>query len=71
MIKTILEEREDIGRVEGEAEAVLAVLRARFKKVPKETESAVRQITDSIALDSWTAHAATCQSVEEFAQALK
>jgi len=59
------------GKAEGGRNAVLAVLRARFKKVPKGVENAIRAISDSIALESWAAHAATCQSMEEFAEALK
>ena len=59
------------GKAEGKAEAVLTVLRARFKQVPKVTESAIRQMSDSIALDSWAAYAATCQSMDEFVAALK
>ena len=67
MIKTIFEEREAIG----ETRAVLAVLRARFTKVPKGIETAVRKMTDSTALESLAAHAATCQSLDEFAKSLK
>ena len=59
------------GEARGKAEAVLTVLRARFKQVPKVTESAIRQMSDSIALDSWAAYAATCQSMDEFVAALK
>ena len=75
MIKTMFEKREEIGeargKVKGKAEAVLTVLRAKFHRVPRETEKAIRQMTDPIALDSWTAHAATCKSMDEFATALK
>ena len=75
MIKTIFEEREDIGEARGKAEAgrnmVLAVLRARFTKIPKAVEKAILAISDSIALESWAAQAATCQSMDEFAEALK
>ena len=79
MIKTIFEEREDIGEARGEArgvargkaESVLTVLRARFKRVPKSVEKAILAISDSIALESWAAQAATCQSMDEFAAALK
>ena len=79
MIKTIFEEQQDIGeargRAEGKTEAgrnmVLAVLRARFKKVPKEIEKAVCKISDPIALESWAAQAATCPSLDEFAEGLK
>jgi len=60
-----------IGKAEVGRNAVLTVLRARFKKVPKGVENAIRGISDSIALESWTAYAATCQSMEEFAEALK
>jgi len=63
------------GKAEGRAEtgrnAVLAVLRARFKRVPKEIEKAVCKISDPIALESWAAQAATCQSLDEFAEAVK
>ena len=51
---------------ETKAEAILIVLRERFKKVPKATENAIRQLRDPIALDSWTAYAASCQSMDEF-----
>jgi hypothetical protein len=59
------------GTARGKAEAVLTVLRARFKKVPKGIENVIRQMADPIALDSWAAHAATCQSLDEFAKAVK
>ena len=79
MIKTIFEEREDIGeargvargRAEGKAETILTILRARFRRIPKETEKAICRETDPIALDSWAVQAATCPSLNEFAQALK
>ena len=58
-------------KAEGKAEAVITVLRARFNRVPKEIKKAVRQTPDSIALESLVAHAATCQSINEFAQALQ
>jgi hypothetical protein len=83
MIKTIFEEKFDEGvavgkargkaegKAEGKIEAVLKFLRARFKKIPKSVENSIRQMTDPIALDSWAEHAATCQSMDEFAKALK
>ena len=49
---------------------VLTVLRARFQDVPSEVESAIRQMNDPIALDSWAAQAATSLSIKEFAEAL-
>jgi len=78
MIKTMFEKIEDIGvtkgkaegRAEGKAEMVLKILRGKFGKVPKEIEKAISQMTDPIALDSWAVHAATCQSMKEFAEGL-
>jgi hypothetical protein len=61
----------EIGIAEGKADAVLKVLRARFTEVPKATEDAIRQMRDPVALDSWTAYAVTCESMDEFAAALK
>ena len=58
------------GKTEGKAETVLTVLRAKFQEVPKEVESALYQMRDPIALDSWAAQAATSPSMEEFAEAL-
>jgi len=49
----------------------LKILRGKFGRVPKETEKAISRMTDPIALDSWAVHAATCQSMKEFAEALK
>ena len=75
MIKTIFEEREAIGEARGIArgktETLLKILREKFSKIPKETEKAINLMTDPVALDSWAVHAATCKSMEEFAEALK
>ena len=79
MIKTILEEKFDEGIAIGEAKSevkwkvdtLLKIIRGKFGKIPKETEKAISQMTDPIALDSWAVHAATCQSMKEFAEALK
>ena len=71
MIKTIFEEKVDEGKVETGRNMVLTVLRARFGKVTKGIEKEIRQISDPIALESWAAQAATCQSLEEFAEALR
>ena len=82
-MSTMLERAKAEGKAEGRAEgkvkwkteakveAVLAVLRGRFNGIPTEVESAVSQMTDPIALDSWAVQAATCQSIDEFARALK
>jgi flagellar biosynthesis/type III secretory pathway protein FliH len=59
------------GMAEGKAEMLLNVLRAKFKKVPKETEKIILAMTDSIALDSWGVHAATCSTMQEFSAAIK
>jgi hypothetical protein len=57
--------------IKTKAESVLTVLRARFTKVPKGVERTILAMTDPVALDSWLAYAANCQSVNEFADALK
>jgi len=59
------------GKAEGKAETLLTVLRTKFHRVPKATEKTIRQMTDPVVLDSWVAHAVTCQSMDEFAAALK
>ena len=75
MIKTIFDKKIDEGIALGEAkwkaDTLLKILRGKFGKVPKETEKAISQMTDPIALDSWAIHAATCQSMDEFAKALR
>ena len=55
----------------GRANGLLIVLRARFNKVPKRIENKIRKMTDLATLDSWVACAATCDSLDEFAEALK
>ena len=71
MIKTIFEEREDIGIAKGKAEAVLLVLRTKFNRVPKNIETAVLAMSDSIALESLLVHAIDSNTMDEFAEALK
>jgi hypothetical protein len=79
MIKSVFEEREAVGKavgkaegkVEGKAELLLKILREKFNRIPKETEKAIRQMTDPIALDSWAVQAATSKSMDEFAEALR
>ncbi len=74
-MKTMVEiwtaEGEARGEARGKAESVLTNLRTRFGKVPKEIETAVHEIVDPTALDSWVAFAVTCKSLNEFAKALK
>ena len=72
---TFIAEGEARGKAEGKAEGgrntVLAVLRARFKRVPKEIEQAIFAMSDPIALESWAVHAVTCQSLDEFSEAVR
>lgn len=58
------------GEVRGKQDAILVVLRGRFKKIPKSIETAIRQINDPIVLDSYAVEAAVCASVKDFEQAL-
>jgi len=60
-----------IGEARGKVEAVLKILRARFHRVPKDAEKAIRQMIDPIASDSWAVHAATCESMDEFVKAIR
>ncbi|MDR3196342.1 MAG: Rpn family recombination-promoting nuclease/putative transposase [Planctomycetaceae bacterium] len=63
------------GRAEGKAEgvrnSVLAVLRKKFTNVPQEIEMAIQQMNDPIALESLVIEAASCQTLDEFATALR
>jgi len=74
MIKSIFDEKFDegfaVGEARGEARAVLTFLRAKFNKVPKGIEKAIRSMTDTTALNSLAVRAATCKSMDEFATAL-
>jgi len=58
------------GRAVGKAEAVLTILRTKFSRVSKETEKAVRQMTDPIALDSLIVHATQSNTMDEFIDGL-
>jgi hypothetical protein len=79
MIKSIFDEREDIGEArgiaigeaKGKAESVLTVLRNRFKRIPKNVEKAVTSMSDSIALESLLEHALHSDTMEEFAETLR
>jgi hypothetical protein len=74
MIKGIFEEKFDegvaVGRAEGKADALLTILRKKFKKVPKGVENVHRGMTDSIAIESLLAHALDSRTLDEFASAL-
>ena len=49
---------------------LLGYLQTRFDKVPKRFKTEIRKATDTVALQSWIAIAATCQSLEEFEKAI-
>lgn len=65
------ESGEASGEIKGKAETILTVLYARFKHVPLEVNEKLCKMTDSTALDSLAALAATCDSVADFAKALE
>ncbi len=75
MIKTIFDEKFLEGRAEGiaegEAKAVVKFLTTRFRRVPKTISDRVLAIGDSVVLDSLTELAVTCETLDEFAKALK
>jgi hypothetical protein len=73
--KGILQEGIEIGELRGELKgkvnAILAFLRARFNEVPQLIADSLRQRTDAVALESLVVLAATCTSLDEFAETLK
>jgi hypothetical protein len=68
-------EGEARGRVEGKTEAgrnmVLAALRKKFRKIPKHIETAIRNMSDPIALESLISDVIESQTLEEFENALR
>jgi hypothetical protein len=60
-----------IGRSEGGAETIIRFLNRRFKTIPKAIEKKISTIRDIDQLNELTDQAADCQSLEEFAKALK
>jgi len=58
------------GEVRGEAKMVVNALRTRFGKVPKDIETAILSMSDSIALESLLVQAIQSDSLEEFAEGL-
>jgi hypothetical protein len=59
------------GEARGKAQTILAILRKRFNRVPKDTKRTILSMNDPVALESWAVQAAICESLAEFATALK
>jgi hypothetical protein len=78
MAKTTAEELWMGGIAQGRAEEktetgrnmLLAFLRGKFGKVPKNIEKAINQMNDPIALESLAARTANCKTLDEFAAEL-
>jgi len=60
-----------IGEIKRGRESILKVLLARFRRVPRDVEKKIQSMTDLVALDSWLEYAATCQTINEFAKAIR
>jgi len=58
-------------KAEGGARAIVQFLSHRFKTVPKSIEKKIYTIKDIDQLDELTGQAAKCESLDEFAKALK
>ena len=75
MIKSIFDEKYDVGFADGKAELgrnmVLTALRTKFGKVPKGLEKGVLGMSDPIALESLLAQAIQCNTLNEFADLLE
>ena len=59
------------GELKGRIQAILTFLRAKFQNVPDEIIGELYKRTDPIALDSLAVLAAQCNTLDEFAKALK
>ena len=83
MMKTIFDEKYDAGVMDGEARGeargktekgrsmVITALRAKFKRVPKDVERAVHEMSDSIALESLLVQVIQCDTLDEVAELLR
>ena len=65
------------GEAKGEAlalhlqtEMLLTFIRSRFNGIPKAVERKIRNTKDKIVLESWAAHAGSCQTMREFEEAI-
>ena len=70
MIKTIFDEKEEVGEVKAGRKLVLAALRKKFKKVPKHIEQAILAKSDPIVLESLLEHVFDSNTLDEFAEML-
>ncbi|MGL4943223.1 MAG: Rpn family recombination-promoting nuclease/putative transposase [Thermoguttaceae bacterium] len=70
LMDVLLAEGAAIGETRGKADALLRVVNARFKGVPKRVSDRISQIRDGVVLDSLTVTAATCQSLKELEEVL-
>ncbi|MDR1963868.1 MAG: hypothetical protein LBQ50_08825 [Planctomycetaceae bacterium] len=64
------EAKGEVKVVKNGQDMVLAVLRKRFTRIPNKIQAAIRERSDTVALKSLNIHAATCQTLDEFAEAL-
>ena len=64
------EARGEANMLHEKAEMLLTFIRSRFGKVPRAVERKVRNTKDKIVLDSWAAHAGSCQTMREFEEAI-
>lgn len=71
LMDVLLAEGEARGEARGKVKSLLHVLAAKFKNVPKWVSDRISQIGDLVVLDSLMVAAATCQSLEEFEEALR
>ncbi|MDR2755702.1 MAG: Rpn family recombination-promoting nuclease/putative transposase [Planctomycetaceae bacterium] len=71
MSLTFLEKLEAKGEAKGKQDMVLIALRTKFKKIPTYIETAIRQMSDPIALESLMSEIFESQTLDEFADALK
>jgi hypothetical protein len=71
MSLTFLEKLEEKAEAKGEQNIVLEALRAKFNKIPKHTETTIRQMSDLIVLKSLIHDVIKSQTIDEFAKSLK
>ncbi|MDR3109170.1 MAG: Rpn family recombination-promoting nuclease/putative transposase [Planctomycetaceae bacterium] len=58
------------GKAEGFAKSIMSILKKRFKCVPEHIENTVRNMSDTVALESLVVDAAVCNSLDEFNELL-